>query len=62
MKRILWILYTILIVFIGILAFVRLVSLLRRVRWRNDLDGKFPSDCGDWAKKCGCTRVVLDKD
>ena len=27
--------------------------------WRNDLNGEFPSACGDWAEKCGCTRVEL---
>ena len=62
MKRVLWLIYCGLVIFIGLLAFVRLCSLLYRIRWRNDLDGNFPSDCGDWAKKCGCTRVVLDKD
>ena len=62
MKRVLWLIYCGLVIFIGLLAFVRLCSLLYRIRWRNDLDGNFPSDCGDWAKKCGCTRVLLDKD
>ena len=62
LKRILWIVYIVGISFIGFLFFVRLVSLCRRMEWRNDLDGKFPSDCGDWAKKCGCTRIALKSD
>ena len=35
-----------------------MVALFRRVKWRNDLDGQFPSGCGSWAKN-GCTRVEL---
>lgn len=58
--RILWIIYVCFIVFIGTLAFVRMIALFRRVSWRNDLDGQFPSACGSWAAKNGCTRVVLD--
>ena len=38
-RRILWILYVIAIIFLGVIAFARLVSLLRRIEWRNDLDG-----------------------
>lgn len=57
--RILWIIYVCFIVFIGTLAFVRMIALFRRVRWRNDLNGKFPTACGSWAKN-GCTRVVLE--
>ena len=42
------------------MVFARLVSLLRRIKWRNDLDGQFPADCGSWAKEKGCTRVTLE--
>ena len=55
----LWMLYVTLVVTIWLLGFVRLVSLFMRIRWRNDLDGVFPSACGDWAIGDGCTRVTL---
>ena len=59
-SRILWIVYICFIVLIGAMAFARLVSLLRRIRWRNDLDGKFPNSCGSWSEDSGCTRVTLE--
>ena len=37
-SSILWIIYIIFIVFIGVLLFVRLIALLRRIKWRNTLD------------------------
>ena len=54
-----WIIYICLTVFIGVLAIVRLISLFRRVKWRADLDDKFPENCGSWAVEHGCTRVTL---
>ena len=42
------------------MSFARLISLFRRVTWRNDLDGAFPAACGSWAQEHGCTRVTLD--
>lgn len=59
--RILWIIYICFIVFIGTLAFVRMIALFRRISWRNDLDGAFPTACGSWAAKNGCTRVTLEE-
>ena len=59
-SRVLWIVYICFIVLIGTMCFARLVSLLRRIKWRNDLDGQFPTDCGSWAKEKGCTRVTLE--
>jgi len=38
-----------------------MISLFRRVKWRGDLDDKFPTACGDWAVPHGCTRVTLEK-
>ena len=46
---------------IGVLGFIRLVSLLRRVKWRDDLDDFFPVACGDWSVPNGCTRVTLEQ-
>ena len=43
------------------MSFVRLVSLFRRIEWRNDLDDKFPTACGSWSEEHGCTRVTLEK-
>ena len=60
-NKILWGTYVFFIVFIGVLGFVRLISLFRRVKWRGDLDDKFPAACGDWAVEKGCTRVTLEK-
>ena len=54
-----WIIYICLTVFIGVLAIVRLISLFRRVKWRADLDDKFPENCGSWAVEHGWTRVTL---
>ena len=49
--------------FIGTLAFVRLLALFRRIKWRNDLsDDEFPSKCGSWAEDNGCTRLTLASD
>ena len=60
-SSILWIIYIIFIVFIGVLLFVRFVALLRRIKWRNSLDEKFPAECGSWAADSGCTRVTLEE-
>lgn len=60
-NKTLWIIYIVLVVFIGILGFVRLVSLFRRITWRNELDDKFPAACGSWAAQKGCTRVTLEE-
>ena len=49
-------------VFVGTMVFSRLISLLRRIRWRNDLGNEFPEACGDWAENRGCTRVTLNED
>ena len=57
-NKTLWVLYVCLIVFVGVMGFIRLVGLFRRVTWRNKLDGEFPDGCPDWAAH-GCTRVVL---
>ena len=38
-----------------------MISLLRRDKWRDDLDGKFPSACGAWSENNGCTRVTLEQ-
>ena len=38
-KRILWIIYVVAIIFIGVIAFARLVSLFRRAEWRHSLNG-----------------------
>ena len=35
-------------------------TLLRHISWRNDLNG-FPTECGNWAADCGCTRLELEK-
>ena len=60
-SRVLWIVYLCFIVFIGVLGIVRLISLFRRVKWRADLDDKFPDACGDWSVEHGCTRVTLEE-
>lgn len=59
---IIWVIYICLIVFLGFMGFLRLIGLLRRVLWREDLEGEFPSMCGDWAKDHGCTRVTLESE
>lgn len=59
-SRILWIIYICFIVLIGTMSFVRLVSLFRRIKWRNDLDDQFPTACGNWSESHGCTRVTLE--
>ena len=59
-SRIVWIIYICFIVLMGTMFFARLVSLLRRIKWRNDLDGKFPDACGSWSEEKGCTRVTLE--
>jgi len=61
-SRVLWIIYICFMVFVGTIAFARLISLLRRIKWRNDLGDEFPSSCGSWAQQKGCTRVVLQSD
>ena len=48
-------------VIIGLLALIRLSSLLGQSGWRNDLGEAFPSACGDWAEAQGCTRVTLEE-
>ena len=58
---VLWVLYLVLVVLIGLFALARLLSLVMRASWRDDLDGKFPEACGDWAADMGCTRVTLEK-
>ena len=60
-NKTLWIIYIVLVVFIGTLGFVRLISLFRRIEWRNSLDGAFPAECGSWAASKGCTRVTLEQ-
>jgi len=54
-----WVIYICLVVLIGTMGFLRLVGLLRRVLWREDLGDNFPSACGDWSEAHGCTRVTL---
>ena len=60
-NKVLWIIYICFIVLIGAMSCGRLVSLFRRIRWRNDLDGVFPAACGSWSENHGCTRVVLEE-
>ncbi len=55
-----WIIYICFIIFIGVLAFVRIVALFRRIKWRNNLDSEFPDNCGSWSLDHGCTRVTLE--
>ena len=52
--------YICFIAILGTMSFARLISLFRRVKWRNDLDGQFPEACGSWAQEHGCTRVTLE--
>ena len=59
-NKTLWIIYVCLVVFIGVLAFVRLIALFRRITWRNDLDGTVFPECGDWSVDEGCTRITLN--
>ena len=59
--KVLWVIYIAGIVFIGTLAFVRMIALFRRIKWRNSLDDTFPTACGDWAIEHGCTRVTLEQ-
>ena len=42
-----------------LLMFVRIFVLCRRTEWRSDLNDHFPTECGDWSAKDGCTRLVL---
>ena len=44
------------------MVIIRLSSIFSRQAWRSDLNGEFPSACGDWAIKDGCTRVAATKD
>ena len=52
-------LYVICVVVIGLLGFIRIFALCRRIEWRNDLENMFPDACGSWAIENGCTRVTL---
>ena len=58
--KIIWFLYFLLVCLVIVMASVRLLVLSMRFEWRQDLGSKFPSMCGAWAKKDGCTRVALD--
>ena len=62
LKRIVWVLYVIYGVILFFLMFIRLFVLCRRTEWRSDLNDAFPAECGDWAAKDGCTRLVMDAE
>ena len=46
--------------FITVLSFLRLFSVFMHMKWRKELYGEFPTECGDWAVDNGCTRVQLE--
>jgi hypothetical protein len=58
----LWVIFICISVFTLFLCPIRMVSLLVKKGWRSKLNGGFPSHCGTWAEKNGCTRVTLYED
>ena len=60
-QGILWMFYMFFLIFITLMSILRLFSIFMHMRWRSELYGEFPTECGDWAVDNGCTRVQLEE-
>ena len=62
---VIWIFYIISILLLAFFAYLRICTLSKHKDWRDnviDSSDPFPTACGDWAAKDGCTRLVLEAD
>ena len=50
--------YLVALILIFFLALLRFKALVNHSEWRESLQGDFPSACGEWAERCGCTRLT----
>ena len=57
-EKSIWATYVCLMIILFLMTFARVFVLCRRTDWRHNLE-VFPTECGDWAAKGGCTRLVL---